>query len=92
MNLFRWNCRGLGNPWTIGDLHRMVKKKRLAMIFLMETKLRKSRMELIRIKLGFPNIMVVDSMGKSGGLALFWNLTGGVEIQNFSHRHINTSV
>jgi exonuclease III len=71
MNILSWNCRGLGNPQTVGELCRLVKDKRPAMIFLMETKLRKSRMELVRIKIGFPNMMVVDSIGRSGGLALF---------------------
>ena len=40
------------------------------MVFLMETKLKREKMEVIRHKLGFPNLFVVDCVGKSGGLAL----------------------
>jgi hypothetical protein len=40
------------------------------MVFLMETKLRREKMEVIHHKLGFPNLFVVDCVGKSRGLAL----------------------
>jgi hypothetical protein len=40
------------------------------MIFLMETKLRGDKMETIRHKIDFPNMLVVDYVGRSGGLAL----------------------
>jgi hypothetical protein len=70
----------------------MVREKKPVIIFLMETKLRKSKMELVRCKLSFSNMIVVDSVGKSGGLALLWNETAGVEVRNFSYRHINAIV
>jgi hypothetical protein len=38
---------------------------------------------------GFPNLFVVDSVGKSGGLALFWEEDVIIDIQNYSQRHIN---
>jgi hypothetical protein len=46
-------------------------------------------MEHIRYKSGFQNLFVVDSVGKSGGLALLWGEDVVVDIQNYSHRHIN---
>jgi hypothetical protein len=55
----------------------------------METKLRKMKMEQIRCKLGFKNSFVVESIGKSGGLALLWGEEISVDIQNYSNRHIN---
>jgi ribonuclease HI len=58
------------------------------MVFLMETKIRKNKMEIIRCKLHFENMFVVDSVGKSGGMALFWGEEVSVRVQNFSHRHI----
>jgi hypothetical protein len=75
-----WNFRGLGNPQTVKDLRRLVKAKRPTMIFLMETKLRQIKMEKIICTLGFNNLLVVDSIGKSGGLALLWNDEAGLEI------------
>jgi exonuclease III len=72
MIILSWNCRGLGNFRTIHDLRRMVKEKKPNLVFLMETKLQKSKMEGIRIKLGFDSMFVVDCVGKGGCLALFW--------------------
>jgi hypothetical protein len=49
-------------------------------------------MENIRIRIGYNNMFVVDSIGRSGGLALFWNKEVDVEIKNYSQRHINAEV
>lgn len=51
--------------------------------------MRKEKMEMVRYKLGFPSMFVVDNVGKSGGMALFWGEEIRVDIQNFSQRHIN---
>jgi hypothetical protein len=51
----------------------------------METKLRKNKMENIQTKTGFNNMFVVEYVGKSGGLALFWEDGCDVEVQNFNH-------
>jgi hypothetical protein len=58
------------------------------MVFFMETKIRKNKMEVIQCKLNFENMFVVDSVGKSGGIALFWGEEVSVRVQNFSHHHI----
>ena len=89
MNILSWNCRGLGNLRTIRDLCLLIKEKRPSLVFLMETKLRSKKMDLIRCKLGFNNLFVVDCVGKGGGLALFWKEDIIVDIQNFSPRHIH---
>jgi hypothetical protein len=68
----------------------MVREKRPNLVFLMETKLHKKKMENVRTKIGLNNMFVVESIGKSGGLALFWEDECRVEIKNFSHRHINS--
>jgi hypothetical protein len=47
-------------------------KKKLNLVFLMETKLRKNKMETIQIKLGFANMLMVNSVDRSGGLTLLW--------------------
>jgi hypothetical protein len=92
MNLLSWNCRGLGNPTAIRDLCQLTKEKKPTILFLMETKCHRNRMEYVRVKLGFECIFVVDSVGRSGGLALLWNDMELVEIQNYSRRHINAIV
>lgn len=48
-------------PLTVRKLFRLVKTKRLKMVFLMETKSRNKRMEVVRIKTSFANVFVVES-------------------------------
>jgi exonuclease III len=92
MSFLSWNCRGLGNPRAVRDLHQLVKEKRPNLVFLMETKLHNKNVDLIRIKLKFDHMFMVDSVGKSGGLMLLWNDTIEVAIQNYSRRHINAQI
>jgi hypothetical protein len=80
MILHSWNCQGLENPWTVYDLCQLVKEKRPSLLFLMETINKKQCMEWLRVKLGFNGLFVVDSIGKSGGLALLWIDDIGLEI------------
>jgi exonuclease III len=92
MSCLSWNCRGLGLPQTVNDLHLMVKEKKPQLLFLMETKLKNKSMQKVKFKLGFQGMFTVDPVGRSGGLALFWKDTEEVTIQNFSLRHINVMV
>jgi hypothetical protein len=70
----------------------MVKEKRPNILFLMETKCPKSKMEGIRVKLGYNGMFVVDPVDRNGGLAHLWCETQDLEIQNFTRRHINAIV
>lgn len=58
----------------------MVKENKPRILFLMETKCSKTRVEVIRVKLGFAGAFIVDPVGHSGGLALLWKEDGEVEI------------
>jgi hypothetical protein len=89
MNLLSWNCRGIGNPQAVRDLCQLTKEKKPTILFLMKTKCHRNRMEYVRVKLGFECLFVVDSVGRSDGLALLWNDMELEEIQNYSRRHIN---
>jgi exonuclease III len=84
MSVLSWNCRGLGNPGTVRDLHRMVKEKGPDLVFLMETKMQNKKCDFIRIKLGFDYMFGVDSVGRSGGLLLLWKNDYNVAIQNYN--------
>jgi len=70
----------------------MVKEKRPNMVFLMETKLQAGRLDFLKTRLGFDGLFVVNSKGKSGGLALFWQESFHVSIQNYSKNHINAVI
>jgi hypothetical protein len=69
-----------------------VKEKKPTLVFLMETKLRQKKLEVIRCKLGYLGLFMVDCIGRSGGLALLWDSETVVEIQNFSQHHINPMI
>lgn len=58
----------------------------------METVSKKQKMEGLRVKLGFDRMYEVDSVGRSGGLSLFWKEGTGMEIQKYSRRHINAII
>jgi hypothetical protein len=92
MTLLSWNCRGLGSPQAVRDLCQLAKENRARILFLMETKCSKVRIEMVRVKLGFTGAFTVDPVGRSGGLALLWKEEQEVEIQNFSRRHINAII
>ena len=72
MNALSSNCRELGNPGIVHDLHRLVKEKKLDLVFLMETKMNNKKCDSIRIKVGFDYLFCVDCVGRSGGLILGW--------------------
>jgi len=92
VSLLSWNCRRLGNPKTVWDLCRLLKENRPDMVFLMETKLTFARFNSLKTNLGFNCVFMVDSKGRRGGLALLWKDDFRVMIQNFSLRHINTTM
>jgi exonuclease III len=92
MNIISWNCQGFGNLRIVQELHCLVKEKKPKIVFFMETKAFAKRMEIVRSQLGFEHMLVVDSVGKNGGLALLWMTESEVEIQNYSRRHINAKV
>lgn len=80
--------RGVGNPRTICDLGLMIMTHKPTVIFLMETKVLKYKLDCLKVKLGFQNLFFVDGVGLSGGLAMFWRENLSLTIQSFSHRHI----
>jgi hypothetical protein len=60
MSLLSWNCRRLGNPWAVQDLHQLVKEKKPNLVFLMETKLHNKNLDFLRIRLRFDHLFMVD--------------------------------
>jgi exonuclease III len=92
MTLLSWNCQGLGSPQATRDLCQLAKENKPYILFLMETKCSKTRVEMVWVKLGFTGAFTIDPIGRSGGLGLLWKEDREVEIQNFSRRHINAVV
>ncbi|XP_042974753.1 uncharacterized protein LOC122306392 [Carya illinoinensis] len=92
MSIISWNCRRLGNPRTVRILNRLVKDKCPNLVFLMETKCSKARIETVRRCIKFNSCLVVDSKGSSEGLAMIWKDDIEVQLFNFSIWHISVFV
>lgn len=89
MKTLSWNCQGLGLPWKIQFLKDVISQEKLRCIFLCETIRSKTKMEIIRLKLGFNGILVVEPMGKNGGLALLWKDIEKINLRSMSQNHVD---
>ncbi|KEH37643.1 hypothetical protein MTR_2g043870 [Medicago truncatula] len=87
-----WNCRGLGNPSIVPKLKYILRYHKPAALFLNETLVHSNKANEFRYMLGFDNRFVVSSIGRSGGLALFWQNSFNCTVLNYSNNHINVEV
>ena len=92
MNLINWNCRGLGALRVVREVARLVAKFNPQLLFLIETKRKRTKMEWLRVRWKFDKCMAVDNKGRRGGLALLWNNAVTIEVQSFSNNHIDVLV
>ena len=89
MSLLSWNCRGLRNRRTVRALVKVINKQDPNIVFLMETKFGLDWMIMVRDWCKYKNGLIVPSRESSGGLALFWKQEIRLDIQTYSHSHIN---
>lgn len=92
MRLLSWNCQGLVNTPTVRHLQGINGQYCPEIIFLSETKSRRNYMESIVEKMGFNDLLVVDAIGKSGGLAVMWKDSCKVEVLQANKRVIDLKV
>ncbi|KAA3469292.1 reverse transcriptase [Gossypium australe] len=87
MKLLSWNVRGSGSPRTVRRLRYMLKLRNPQMVFFVETKICRSKMERIRYSCGYVNGIEVDLEGTRGGLYLAWKQEVSITV-----RHIDMVV
>lgn len=92
MNVFSWNCRGIGLPSRIRFLKDVIHQERPSFIFLCETLDNKGRMEKLRRELKFEGLLSVNVVGKSDGLALMWKYKDQVQLRSMSKNHIDMEI
>ncbi|KAA3488820.1 reverse transcriptase [Gossypium australe] len=88
MKILSWNVRGLGNPRAVRRLRHSLKLHNPQVVFFMETKINKFKMEKVRQSCGYQFGIDVEYLGSRGGLSLAWRII----LQNFSHCHIDVIV
>lgn len=71
MSTLSWNCRGLGNPYTVQVLLDLVQMKKPMLVFLMETMIDTHKIKSIRAKMNYEGLFTVAGPGHGGGLTLF---------------------
>ncbi|KAL0347230.1 UNVERIFIED_CONTAM: hypothetical protein Scaly_1739000 [Sesamum calycinum] len=91
MNLIMWNCQGLGGPSTIKNLESLIWVHRPSLVFISETKCSSYRISCLHYRLNMHGVGV-DSRGRSGGLALFWDKSVSCVLRSFSLHHIDVIV
>ncbi|KAK3189419.1 hypothetical protein Dsin_028980 [Dipteronia sinensis] len=92
MNCVSWNARGVGNSRAFQALSDLKRSFNQEIIFLMETKAEHSLLELYRVRLGFTGKLVVDKVGRSGGLCMFWSDKVCVTLILYSRFHIDVQI
>ncbi|WZY69216.1 hypothetical protein YC2023_001456 [Brassica napus] len=92
MTTLVWNCRGLRSNLTVRRLEEMCREHLPDFLFLLETKNSSDHVIKLRSSLGFDHCYLVDPVGLSGGLALFWKKKHEVKILSASARIIDTEV
>ncbi|KAK3228833.1 hypothetical protein Dsin_000714 [Dipteronia sinensis] len=92
MKIFGWNAQGLGSSRAFNTLRYHKQETRAEMVFLMVTRCIQENMEILRVKLGYTGKLVVDSVGKSGGLYLMWDSSIDVVLMSYSQGHIDVRI
>uniref|UniRef100_A0A803PPS5 CCHC-type domain-containing protein n=1 Tax=Cannabis sativa TaxID=3483 RepID=A0A803PPS5_CANSA len=92
MKTLLWNVQGMGNPWTVRSLKSFVVRGTPDLVFISESRLRKSKAEELRVMLGFFGCFVVEAIGKSGDLILLWSTEVTCNIRSFSSFHIDSFI
>ncbi|XP_030969697.1 uncharacterized protein LOC115989974 [Quercus lobata] len=92
MSILSWNCRGLGNPWTVNAFKRAWNKKAPIYVFLMEIKLITDQLNAKKQGWTYNQGIAISFEGSSGGLALLWKPDAKVYVKNFSRWFIDAHV
>lgn len=58
----------------------------------METKIKQTSVEQVKVKMDFSNGFVVNLMGKKGGVSFLWRKDDEIHIVNFSNSYIHAKV
>lgn len=66
MSTLVWNCRGLGDPYTVQVLLNLVQMKKPMFVFIIETLIGHDRIENIRAKMNYEGLFTVADLDMEG--------------------------
>ena len=92
MSIMSWNCQGAGSDETVQRLREMRKDHFPDFLFLSETKQKRAYMVGLQKEYGYDEVLTVEPVGLSGGLAVFWKQCYGVEVLTADKRIIDLRV
>ncbi|KAK2649208.1 hypothetical protein Ddye_016697 [Dipteronia dyeriana] len=92
MKIFSWNVRGLGTDRMFRVLQNHKHNYNPNEMFLMETMVGHARFEKLQVLLGYAGKIVVDSVGRSFGLCMFWSENVDVVLLSYSQGHVDVQV
>ncbi|OMP12130.1 reverse transcriptase [Corchorus capsularis] len=92
MRYLSWNCQGIGSALTVNNLHNLRRKYDPQFLFLMETKNKEKKLEVLRRKMHMEGRIYVEPEGLSGGLALWWVAGISVEVVDATKNFIDVRV
>ncbi|KAL5710709.1 hypothetical protein ACHQM5_021240 [Ranunculus cassubicifolius] len=67
-----WNCRGMGSPSAIQQLKGLAREINPDIICLVETLVKEEKIKKLQKSLGFCNGIIVNPIGRSGGIAVLY--------------------
>ena len=92
MKILSWNCQGLGNPWTIRGLCKLMREQDPKVCFLMKTRLDKGGFKKHCKEVSFQNKLIVKNPNSGGGVALLWKSEVKLEVVNYTENPILAKV
>src|SRR4051812_5168133 len=92
MSVFCWNCRGAGKAATAQELREFARKFAPTLMCIVETQVKKDRVEALASSIGYDKVLAIDSQGRSGGIGIYWNNNTTVSFLGSSFYHIDISV
>lgn len=92
MNILSWNCRGVAAAATLRELKSICRASQPAILFLLETRAHKERIDRVKRSLKFNHVFCVEASGLAGGLAIFWSAKVDIQICSASLNVIHTVV
>ncbi|KAL5794703.1 hypothetical protein ACOSP7_003297 [Xanthoceras sorbifolium] len=92
MSILVWNVQGLGNTRTFQTLQFYLRQHSPTLVFFIETLSTHDSLERLLVLFGFSSKLVINRVGRSGGLYLFWSDSVEVDLITFSRHHIDTKI